>query len=223
VKDKRRHPRFQVEGIQGQMGLRAQVKLIDIGEGGAAIRTKKRLKVGDDCTLMFDLDGKSVTIEGVVVWVQPGEARPERPGPPSECTAGIRFTEAFTGELRALATFIDQRQVAEERRVTGMRFRLRNPRRAVLQSLEIYRVRLISLAGMLIETEGRLDLDEICPMEILPPGQEPIAFSGRVRSCLELREPAPARFEIGIEFLEMPPEFRDSLNRFLEWLATSRQ
>ena len=49
------------------------------------------------------------------------------------------------------------------------------------------------------------------------------AISGRVRSCLEVPEQAPLRYEIGVEFLEMPPEFRGRLNSFVEWLAARRQ
>lgn len=202
------------------MGLRARVELVDVGVGGAAIRTKRRLNVGDEGTLTFDLDGKWITIKGVVVWSQSGGSRPGTLKDAAEFTAGIKFTGTLTSDFRALAHLIDQYKVAEERRISGLRFRLRDPHRAVLESLAIYRVRLISLSGMLIEAERPLDLDEVYAMEILPSGQEPIAFSGRVRSCLEVRGESPLRYEIGVEFIEIPPEFRDRLNRFVEWLAT---
>jgi PilZ domain len=95
----------------------------------------------------------------------------------------------------------------------------------VLESLSVYKIRLISFSGMLIETERRLDRDEVHEMEILPPGAEPIAFSGRVRSCLEIPESTPTRHEIGIEFLRMSQENRARLNDFMEstFLAPARR
>jgi hypothetical protein len=56
-------------------------------------------------------------------------------------------------------------------------------------------------------------------MEILPPDRESFAFTGSVRSCFEVADAVPPRYEIGIEFLDMSSEARERLNGFVAWLA----
>jgi hypothetical protein len=48
------------------------------------------------------------------------------------------------------------------------------PGKALLESIEVYRVRLVSPSGMLIETARRLKRGEVYEMEILPPDREPL-------------------------------------------------
>ncbi len=212
--DKRRFPRFAAEGVTGQMGLRAQVQLLDLGLGGAAVRTQRRLNVGDEYALKFELPGESVTLNGVVVWSVPSGTAAE--GAVAEHTAGIKFTRVLAGNLGVVHRYIEQQKPSDERRVMGIRVRFSVPAQGVLECLSVYKIRLISMSGMLIETERRLDRDDVHEMEILPPGAEPIAFSGRVRSCLEIPASTPTRHEIGIEFLQMSREDRTRLNRFME-------
>jgi len=215
--NKRRHPRFVVEAIEGRMGLRAHVELLDLGLGGAAVRSKRKLNVGDEYALSFDLGDESVTIKGVVVWSAPSQAGAE----PPLYSAGVKFMEVPPGKLQALVDSVSPRRVAQERRVAGMRLEFRVPGKALLESGEVYRVRLVSLSGMLVETAPRLERDEVYEMEILLPGREPFAFVGRVRSCLVAADAVPLRYEIGIEFMNMTPEARERLNGFVASLATT--
>ncbi len=134
MEDKRQHPRFIVEDVQGNMGLRAQVELVDLSLGGAAIKTRTKLKVGDEYALRFEVGGKSVTINAVVVWSALRDAQEHGGESLLECSAGLRFTHLLTGKLKALVSFIDQHRLREERRVTGIRFQIKAPGQAVLES-----------------------------------------------------------------------------------------
>ena len=216
---KRRHPRFVVEGVEGRIGLRAHVELIDVGPGGAAIRSKRKLNVGDEYALSFEVGGQSVTINGVVVWSVPSDA----PADTGHYSAGIKFTATPPAKLKALVEAAGgQDRVTPERRVAGIRLQFQVPGKAFLESVVVYKVRLVSLSGVLIETARRPEGEGVYEMEILPPGREPFAFTGRVRSSFEMADAVPPRYEIGIEFLDMSSEARERLNRFVAWLAALR-
>ncbi len=216
MEPKRQDPRFTVEDVQGKMGLRAQVELLDLSFGGAAIKTRRKLKVGDEYALRFEVGGKFVTINAVVVWSVLRDTQKQSGETILECSAGLRFTSLLTGKLQALVCFIDQHRPPDER---GSRFQIKTPGKAVLESLEIYRVRLISLSGMLIQSECGLDLEGVYNMEIVRPGEEPISFKGRVASCIEVVDRAPRRYEIDVGFLDMSPEDKSNLKTFIESIA----
>ena len=218
MKPKRRHPRFVVEGVEGRIGLRAHVELLDVGPGGAAIRSKRKLNVGDEYALSFEVGGQAVTINGVVVWSVPSHQHAD----PGHYSAGIKFTAIPPEKLRALVEAAGQDRVTPDRRVAGIRLQFQVPGKAFLENVVVYKVRLVSLSGVLIETARRPEGEGVYEMEILPPGRESFAFTGRVRSSFELADAVPPRYEIGIEFLDMSSEARERLNRFVAWLAASQ-
>jgi hypothetical protein len=109
--------------------------------------------------------------------------------------------------------------VTPERRAAGIRLQFQVPGKASLESVVVYKVRLVSLSGPLIETARRPEGEGVYEMEILPPGRESFAFTGRVRSSFEVADAVPPRYEIGIEFLDMSVEARERLSGFVAWLA----
>lgn len=213
-KEKRRHPRFVVDGVEGRTGLRGTVTLVDLGSGGAAIRSKRKLDVGDEYSLKFDLEGTNITVDGLIVWTAPSGSSSEDP----LYSAGIKFTDALPTDLREFLNLPETPTESDDRRVAGVRFRFKVPGKAVLESIEIYSVKLVSLSGMLIETAHRLEPDESYDMELLPPSGPSLTFIGGVRSCIQVAD--TPRYEIGIEFLEMSPEAKGRLSGFVAWLAT---
>jgi hypothetical protein len=80
-------------------------------------------------------------------------------------------------------------------------------------------VLLMSLSGMLIRTEHDLAFDGVHEMEIVPPGETPIRFRGRVASTIEVQDDGPAFHEVGIEFLDMLPNDRARLDAFVATLS----
>jgi hypothetical protein len=106
-------------------------------------------------------------IKSVVAWSAPSAG-------PQGFWAGINLTAVLTGKVQALVDFIGQHLAAKERRVAGIRQHFKVPGKALLESIEVYRVRLVSPSGMLIETARRLKRGEVYEMEILPPDREPL-------------------------------------------------
>lgn len=218
--NKRHHPRFIVEGVQGRMIFASQVEVLNLSLGGVAIKADRRLNIGGEYTLKLELAGESVDIKGVVVWsVMSGMHKDSDSDTVPEYSAGLRFKDIFTERLLRLMAFIDRHKVFEEHRVGGLRFRIDAPGKALLDSPEEYRVRLISRSGMLIETQHTLELDRVYPMEISPPGAEAIHFEGRVASAVEVGPASPALYEFGIEFLALTADDDGRLQAFIESLA----
>ena len=218
--NKRRHPRFVVEGVQGRMVFASHVEILNLSLGGAALKADRRLNIGGEYTLKLELAGETLDIKGQVVWsVMSGLHKSgEGEGVP-EYSAGLRFKDIFTERLLRLLTFIDRHKVFDEHRVGGLRFRIDAPGKALLDSPEEYRVRLVSRSGMLIETGHQLELDKVYPMEISPPGAESIRFEGRVASAVEIDDEAPCHYEFGIEFVALAVEEDLKLQAFIEALA----
>jgi c-di-GMP-binding flagellar brake protein YcgR len=217
VSDKRRHPRFTVEGVHGTVVFASEVELLNLSLGGVAIRADKRLNIGAEYTLKLEVGDSPVAVRGVVVWSVLSGTRASGAEAPSQYSAGLKFMGVLTDTLQVLMDFIDRNKVSEEHRLTGVRFQIGSGR-ALLDDTESYRVRLISLSGMLIETEHPMDVETRFPMELLPPGQESIHFTGRVASCQAAQ--GGGTHKIGIEFLQMSPDDRARLQRFVQSLAT---
>jgi len=217
--NKRRYPRFIVEGVQGKMVFASQVEILNLSLGGVAIKADRRLNIGGEYTLKLELAGETLDIKGLVVWsVMSGLRRSGEDGVP-EYSAGLRFKDIFTERLLRLMAFIDHHKVFEEHRVGGMRFRIDAPGKALLDSPEQYRVKLISRSGMLIETQHSLELDHVYPMEITPPDADAIRFDGRVASIAGVGGESSGQFELGIEFMALAPGDDVRLQEFIESLA----
>ena len=217
--NKRRYPRFVVEGVQGKMVFASQVEILNLSLGGVAIKADRRLNIGGEYTLKLELAGEAIDIKGLVVWsVMSGLRKSGEDGVP-EYSAGLRFKDIFTERLLRLMAFIDHHKVFEEHRVGGMRFRIDAPGKALLDSPENYRVKLISRSGMLIETQHVLELDHVYPMEISPPDAEVIRFDGRVASIMRVENEGPGQYELGIEFVALATGDDVRLQAFIESLA----
>ena len=220
MEDKRRHPRFLVEGVQGAMLFTTPVEVVNMSIGGAAVRADMRLNIGREYLLKLEIDGRAISVKGVVVWsTLSGIRRNERGESVSQYSAGLRFRDVLTDKLEEVLEFIDQNKVNPEKRLSGLRFRVNAPGKAQIDAAEQYEVELISLSGMLIRTLQDLQLDELYPMEIVPPGDAAIRFTGRVASTLEVQEDGPAYHEVGIEFAQMDPNDRARLDAYVATLS----
>src|SRR6185436_20862383 len=93
------------------------------------------------------------------------------------------------------------------------------PGKALLDVPQSYRVRVISLSGLLMEADQALDLHHEYPMEVTLESGDVLRFTGRVAYCGAPSEGAPKRYEIGAAFAEMTPGDRARLAKFIEILS----
>jgi uncharacterized protein Veg len=217
--DKRRHPRYTVEDVRGHLVLATEVEVLNLSLGGVAIRADRRLNIGSEYTLKLEVGDRFTAVRGVVVWSVLSGMRKVKGEDVPQYSAGLKFADVLTEKLEALIDFIDENKLIEEHRLAGIRFEVDAPGKAVLDALESYRVQLISLSGMLIEANRSLDVERVYPMQFEPSAGEPVAFSGRVASCLETNGTGPRRFRIGVAFVDMAPPDRQRLETFIASLS----
>lgn len=216
---RRRHPRFTVEDVQGQLTLASKVEVLNLSLGGVAIRADRRLNLGSQYTLKLEMGDRFIAVQGLVVWAVLSGMRKVRGEDVPEYSAGLKFVDVLTDKVQGLIEFIDENRIVEEHRLAGLRFQVEAPGKAVLDAVESYRVRLISLSGMLIEADRALDVDRVYAMRFQAPGGEQVAFAGRVASCTEDGQGGPRRFRMGVAFVDMAGPDRARLESFVTSLT----
>jgi hypothetical protein len=222
--EQRRAPRFVVEGIHGTMTSASQVEILNMSISGAAIRLDRNLRVGGEYSLRLELNDTVLAVKGVVVWsvlseIQKGREDETKPF----YSAGMKFRDILSQRLMELLEFIDQHKIVQENRLGGLRFHIDAPGKALLDVPQSYRVRVISLSGLLMETEQPLDVRQSYPMEVTLESGETIRFTGRVAYCSDPTDGAPKRYEIGVAFADMTAGDRSRLAKFMETLTRKPQ
>jgi hypothetical protein len=218
---RRRHPRFTVEDVRGQLVLASKVEVLNLSLGGVAIRADRRLNIGSEYTLKLEMGDRFIAMQGVVVWSVLSGMRKGRGEDAPEYSAGLKFTGVIDDKVQGLIEFIDENRIVEEHRLAGLRFQVEAPGKAVLDSLESYRVRLVSLSGMLIEADRALDVDRVYAMYFQAPGGARVAFAGRVASCVEDGgSGAPRGYRVGVAFVDMSGDDRRRLQSFVDSLTS---
>lgn len=217
--NRRRHPRFVVENLFGKMVFASQVEILNMSLSGVAVKVDRRLNIGTEYALKLESQAMATQVKGLVVWSMLSDiGKTPRGEDVSFYTAGIRFTDTMSPSLTAILEFIQEYKVLPEQRVTGMRFHIQAPGKAVLDYPEGYQVKNISRSGMLIETERDLQLEGIVPMEVDLPDGRALTFEGRVVTSEESLEGDARRFELGIQFLNMSPEDLARLSQYIDSL-----
>jgi hypothetical protein len=113
-------------------------------------------------------------------------------------------TEAFTPVMSGLRIHV--------------RFLINEPEKAVINCAEDYRVKRISLSGMLIESQNIMPLEDVLPMEMKLAEKKPINLWGRIVTCQTIKDTEPPQYEIGIEYIDMSGTDRERLELFIDSL-----
>ena len=217
----RLHARFTVEGVHGKMTLASHVDILNMSISGVAIRVDRALRVGGEYALNLRLQDKLLTVHALVIWCVLGEIKKGAQGEAMPIySAGMKFTDVLSPKLMELISFIDRHKIVEEHRLGGLRVHIDAPGKALLDVPHVYRVKVISLSGMLIEMEDPLELDQVCPMEFtIREGLPPVRFSGRIVYCVEAVDRDTRRHEIGVAFEDMDLEEKKRLAEYIESIS----
>jgi hypothetical protein len=218
---RRRHPRFVVEDVHGHLTIASKVEVLNLSLGGVAIRADRRLNIGAQYTLKLEMGDHFVAVQGLVVWAVLSGMRKVHGEDVPEYSAGLKFVDVLTDKVLGLIDFIDENRIVEEHRLAGLRFQVEAQGKAVIDAVENYRVRLISLSGMLIESDRALELDRVYAMRFQARNGEPVAFAGRVASCLADGTGGPRRYRMGVAFVDMGETDRARLESFVTSLTSS--
>jgi Tfp pilus assembly protein PilZ len=219
--EKRRQPRFVVEGLHGNVMFSSPVEVLNMSLSGCALRVERRLTIGLSYVLRLELEDKNLEAGGLIVWCTLDQLKKRNGEDIPSYTAGMKFVDVLSDRVQELRSFIKANSLLPEKRVGGVRFQLSAPGKVLVEMPQAYDVKVLSLAGMLIETDQALNVEEYHPMEMTLDNGNPLRFSGRIVYCT----PAPADqrrcFHVGIEFVGMPDEESAQLDAFLRALPAS--
>ena len=225
----RRHRRFSVDvmDIKGNAVFASEVVINDISITGVSLITDRKLDMGIEYSLrIFDHD-LDMPIQGTVIWcMENASAGAENEHSHLKYAAGLQFTDLHQESLASLIKFIESHLLEKHKQVKvhemsglrcNIRFHVDTKETAVLNVAETYRVKKLSLGGLLIESSRSLEPDTRLHMGITMPGDEHLSFIGRVASC-SVSPDNSSHFEIGMEFIEMPESDRVTLKEFIRRL-----
>lgn len=203
------------------MVFASHVEILNLSVGGMAITADRRLNIGTEYSVTLNRGQRTVSVTGVVAWSSLSGFRKEAGGESVvEYSAGIRFTDVMSEKASSLIELIGEARSPEEKRLDSVRFRIESAA-AVLDRPETYKVKLISLSGMLIETGWPLATESVHTMQIqIESDEPPISFQGRVASCRPAQE-GHERYEIGIAFAEVSTSERSRLEAFVAAAAAA--
>ena len=218
MQDKRQYPRYVVEGVEGTLMFTTHVDILNISINGVALKANRRLEIGREYILRLEYKDRTVSVNGVVVWSVLSELTD---GPHAEKVpvykAGMRFTDIISDKMARLLEFIESHKLSQDERL-NIRFTIKTPDKAILDGPHNYGVKNMSISGMRIETDMRVDVGARYPMEISLEDNRTIKVLGRVVSCLEVNDRAPKHYAVGIEFIEMSDQDRKKLKEFVDAL-----
>jgi PilZ domain len=135
--------------------------------------------------------------------------------------AGIQFKGVTTGALVQLKDFMRVAGIPEETpyakndKQVALRYAITTDEGAMVNYATTYTVKKISMSGMLVEANCKLETEQKYPMALLLPNEsQPVKFNGRVASLYQF----PGResyFDIGIEFHNLTEQGKTRLKRFI--------
>lgn len=220
--DRRRHKRYGIKGVRGNVRFLADLKLVNISADGAAIETKKRLDVNREYKFKIDYEGTPLDARGLVVWSQlvKGEKTEDGDVVPIY-RSGVKFVAVVDEKIIELMNFIeDNRARTPERRLGGVRCKIAAPQNMTVGYPYGYLVKKISFCGMEIETEHALDPDSRHEMELVL-NDKVLTITGRIVTCVEVPSEKATKYDMGVEFLEMSAYDRKLLRHFIDTLEES--
>ncbi len=227
--NKRRHRRFSVDvmDIKGNAVFASEVMISDISITGVSLITDRKLDMGSEYSLRVLDNDLDLSLRGTVVWFMENEAAEAQDEYKHlKYAAGLRFGNLDQKTIAGLIRFIEAHLLEKHRQVkvhdvSGMRcnirFHIDAKETAMLHVAETYRVKKLSLGGLLVESSQSFEPDTRIHMSITIPGNMHLSFIGRVASCIVSPDNS-SRFEVGIEFLEMPEADKVALKEFIRRL-----
>jgi len=225
IQDKRRHKRFRLDVVEinGKMILAQKVEIIDISQGGIALKTDRRLNVGKEYLITLGDKRSHIDVKGIVVRCELSNIEKRSNGEQIPMyAAGMMFKDVPLDKITDLLNSVEKHKkealVIVDRRL-AVRFYITTPWEKILSFPAQFKVKDISLSGMLIQTEEALGMGCMIPMGLSLKADNPVNFIGKVASCRNAGDKEKAFYEIGVEFTDLTDEGRTLLKQFIDYMA----
>lgn len=223
----RRHKRYGLDliDVKGKMSLSEKVEILDISLGGVALKVDRKLYPGREYSINLQDKGKTLKVSGIIVRSELSGMEARNNGQSvSIYAAAMQFNDDSADQVSDFLKSIVQEQnetapLLEERRL-NVRLQITDPRENILRYPEHFKVKTISLCGMLIQTGQALEIESRIPMGLSLSDGTTVNFIGRVVSCHMKEDEGQIRFDIGSEFIDLKDKDKTLLQTFIDQWAT---
>jgi hypothetical protein len=226
MQEKRRHKRYNLDliDINGKMSLTDKVEILDISLGGVALKADRRLNIGKEYMIKLQEKGKTLDVKGIVVRSELSGIEERSHGERASIyTAGLVFKDGFEDKIADFLRPIEQNRkknspTVVDRRL-NVRFNITTSGEKILSYPLQFKVRSISLSGMLIQTQQSVEINNTIPMELSLNADKAVTFVGRTIACNMTEIAGQANYDIRVEFTELTDKDKTLLNEFIDLLA----
>lgn len=217
--DNRRYRRYVVDGIHGNLLYSSDLEVLNISIDGAAIETTKRLELNREYTFKIKYKDVNLTLKGRVVWaILVSKEKKDSKTVIPVYRAGVAFADTLSEKANMLLDFIEENKIRTfENRLGTVRFKIAKTDNIKIDLPHRYRVKKISLAGMLAETEYPLKIDSHHDIELFL-NSSVVNIVGRIVNCEKLQAEKTVIYDTGIEFMQMSDRDIKLLENYLETL-----
>jgi Tfp pilus assembly protein PilZ len=224
MRNMRKYKRFKLDVIDlsSRMSLVGNVEIIDISQGGVALKADRKLNIGKEYLMMLGYEGKPVNVKGVVVRSELSRMEERADGEKVTIySAGILFKEESAGKVKDLLDSIESNKKTQVPEQAGwfyrdIRFSITTPSEEVLNLLTQFGVKEISQSGVIIQTDHKLNIDSMVLLELSLYPRDPVNFMGKIVSCRTTQDAGHGNYDIGVEFSELTELDRSSLEKLIE-------
>jgi hypothetical protein len=215
--ESRKYNRYEVDSVHGRMLCSSDINILNISMDGAAIATTQRLVIGREYSLKLKFENTSLALRGKVVWSVLSHSKTLTNGEVVPVyRAGIRFTNTLTDDATRLISYIEKSKSNPlEQRILGVRFRVQQSEGSEIDLPCEYRIKKISLSGMLIETDSPLLLNSRHDMEVSL-DDSIVTLIGRIANQQEITTRNGTKYDVGIEFIDMTEKDQGILKKYLD-------
>ncbi|NWF97738.1 MAG: PilZ domain-containing protein [Nitrospirae bacterium] len=215
--DKRRHKRFQVNGLEGDIFNLFDTNVININMRGIGIETTRQIDLNRECIIKIQHKDILIDFKGRVIWMLPAKKENKETGENIHIyRAGIRFLDLCNEKTDTILSALDKNSGVTERRIGGVRLSVSNPGIFKLYFPSRFSVRNISFSGMFAETETCIDMSSCCEMTLLL--QDKILnLIGRVVH-FKNGSSLSYRYAAGIEFVDIKEDDKIILDEYIKSL-----
>ena len=222
MENRRRYKRFDVQGIHGTLVFASKVNILNLGIGGAALETDRRLDIGDTYTLRLKGGKGSIAPEGVVTWSFKSSRRMDPSG--SQCIGyrtGLRFTEAATGSNPDFVSYLKSLNPPTGG-LEAISLPVDAPPRAIIKRPSVFILKNISQGGLLIASDNPVKPHDRLSMKLKLAGHVAVNFTCKVTHCMRFAPGESGEILAGVEFQQMPSASRDTVTQFIDALEGGR-
>ncbi len=188
-----------------------------MGIRGVRLSTTQSLNIDDEYSIKFNIGGRQINNKGTVRWARlvGNQKGNDQDSVPIYMT-GLEFESVLTEKGQEMVQVLGECSEKDERRFSGKRLQIATPRKTVLNVFREYPIRQISSGGMLVEADQQLLPERRFFWAFnFPEDDNIIRCQGRVASCRESFLNNRKRYNVGIEFVDVPRHDRIRLSRFV--------